>query len=137
MSSDSLASLDTSLTRLLCTVEWDFVETLAYREQTPSDADFVRLMYLSRLRKYKHTEEHALVRRRLVEDYSLGDNPDVLFSFADALYTQLRWADCYAVTSRYVPPQYPVSCSVLNPEDHIMTEFLVLLTFTRTPCRYI
>ncbi|KAI0787967.1 TPR-like protein [Fomes fomentarius] len=80
--------------------EWEFVETLAYREQTPSDADFVRLMYLSRLRKYKHTEEHALVRRRLVEDYSLGDNPDVLFSFADALYTQLRWADCYAVTSR-------------------------------------
>ena len=57
-------------------------------------------MYLSRLRKYKHSEEQALVRRRLVEEYNLGDNPDVLYSFADALYTQLRWADCYAVTSR-------------------------------------
>ncbi|KAH9847513.1 TPR-like protein [Lenzites betulinus] len=80
--------------------EWEFVQKLAYREQTPEDADFVRLMYLSRLRKYKHTEDQALVRRRLVDDYGLGDNPDVLYSFADALYTQLRWADCYAVTSR-------------------------------------
>ena len=82
-------------------VEWEFVLHLAYREQTPADADFVRLAYQSRLRKYKHTDEHALIRKRLVDDYGLGDNPDVLFSFADALYTQLRWADCFAVTSRY------------------------------------
>ena len=80
--------------------EWHFVQNLAYREQTPSDGEFVRLMYLSRLRKYKHAEDHESVRRRLVQEYGLGDNPDVLFSFADALYTQLRWADCYAVTSR-------------------------------------
>ncbi|KAI0325438.1 TPR-like protein [Cubamyces sp. BRFM 1775] len=80
--------------------EWQFVKSLAYREQTPTDADFVRLMYQSRLRKYKHTEEHAEIRRRLVDEYGLGDNPDVLYSFADALYTQLRWADCFAVTSR-------------------------------------
>ncbi|TBU24014.1 TPR-like protein [Dichomitus squalens] len=80
--------------------EWEFVAHLAYREQTPADADFVRLIYQSRLRKYKHGEEHALIRKRLVDEYGLGDNPDVLFSFADALYTQLRWADCFAVTSR-------------------------------------
>ncbi|KAI0349743.1 TPR-like protein [Trametes cingulata] len=80
--------------------EWEVVQNLAYREQTPADAEFVRLMYMSRLRKYKHTEEHAITRRRLVDEYGLGDNPDVLYSFADALYTQLRWADCFAVTSR-------------------------------------
>ncbi|KAI9066326.1 TPR-like protein [Trametes sanguinea] len=80
--------------------EWEFVRSLPYRDQVPADGDFVRLMYQSRLRKYKHTEEHALVRRRLVDEYGLGDNPDVLYSFADALYTQLRWADCFAVTSR-------------------------------------
>ncbi|RDX43838.1 TPR-like protein [Lentinus brumalis] len=80
--------------------EWQFVQALAYREQIPSDAEFVRLIYVSRLRKYKHSDEQALVRRQLVEDYNLGDNPDVLFSFADALFTQLRWADCFAVTSR-------------------------------------
>lgn len=91
--------------------EWDFVQSLAYREQTPEDAEFIRLMYTSRLRKYKHADEHALTRRRLVDEFKLGDNADVLFSFADALYAQFRWADCFAVTSRYVlsyiiPPKY-------------------------------
>jgi anaphase-promoting complex subunit 6 len=82
-------------------VEWEFVQSLAYKEQTPEDAEFVRLVYTSRLRKYKHSTEHALTRRRLVEEFGLSDNPDVLFSFADALYAQFRWSDCYAITSRY------------------------------------
>jgi hypothetical protein len=60
----------------------------------------VRLVYTSRLRKYKHAEEHALARRRLVKEFGLSDNPDVLFSFADTLYAQFRWLDCYAITSR-------------------------------------
>jgi hypothetical protein len=34
--------------------------------------------------------------------YGLGDNPDVLFSFADALYAGFRWADCFAITERSV-----------------------------------
>ena len=78
------------------------MQTLAYKEQTPQDADFVRMMYTSRLRKYKHASEHALARKKLVQDYGLGDNPDVLFSFADALYSHFRWADCFTVTSRQV-----------------------------------
>lgn len=80
--------------------EWEFIQGLAYKEQTKEDADFIQLMYTSRLRKYRHTEEHALTRRRLAEDFKLSDNPDVLYSFADALLTQLRWADCYVITSR-------------------------------------
>ncbi|KAI0255073.1 TPR-like protein [Lactifluus subvellereus] len=80
--------------------EWEFVQSLAYKEQTPEDAEFVRLVYTSRLRKYKHAEVHALTRRRLVEEFGLSDNPDVLYSFADALYAQFRWSDCYAITSR-------------------------------------
>ena len=82
-----------------CT-EWEFVQSLAYKQQTPEDADFVRLSYTARLRKYKHAEEHAVARRRLAEEFGLSDNPDVLFSFADALYAQFRWADCFAITSR-------------------------------------
>lgn len=35
-----------------------------------------------------------------MDDYGLGDNPDVLCSFADALYVSFRWADCFAITSR-------------------------------------
>ena len=60
----------------------------------------MQLIYTSRLRKYKHNVEHALTRQRLVDDYGLRDNPDVLYSFADALYVSFRWADCFAITSR-------------------------------------
>lgn len=80
--------------------EWEFIQGLAYKQQTQDEADFIQLMYTSQLRKYKHAEEHAFTRQRLVEDYQLPDNPDVLYSFADALYTQLRWADCFLITSR-------------------------------------
>ncbi|KAF8737592.1 hypothetical protein AX14_012591 [Amanita brunnescens Koide BX004] len=80
--------------------EWEFVQGLAFSQQTPEDAEFVQLIYTSRLRKYKHNVEHALTRQRLVDDYGLGDNPDVLCSFADALYVSFRWADCFAITSR-------------------------------------
>ncbi|TDL19901.1 TPR-like protein [Rickenella mellea] len=80
--------------------EWEFVQGLAYAEQTPEDADFMRLIYTARLRKYKHADEHALTRRRLTTEYNLADNPDVLFSFADALYAQFRFADCFAITGR-------------------------------------
>ncbi|KAE9408566.1 TPR-like protein [Gymnopus androsaceus JB14] len=80
--------------------EWEFVQGLAYASQAPQDAAFIQLIYTTRLRKYKHAEEHALTRQRLVDEYGLGDNPDVLFSFADALYANFRWSDCFVITTR-------------------------------------
>ncbi|GJJ08566.1 hypothetical protein Clacol_002785 [Clathrus columnatus] len=80
--------------------EWGFIQGLLYTEQTPEDAEFIRLIYIIRLRKFKHMEEISLACARLVDEYGLGENIDVLFGFADMLYSQYRWADCYAVTSR-------------------------------------
>ena len=72
----------------------------------------MQLIYTSRLRKYKHAEEHALTRQKLVEDYSLKDNVDVLFSFADAAYAQFKWADCFVFTQRIL--------SLVNVHEHTM-----------------
>jgi hypothetical protein len=47
-----------------------------------------------------HRDEIALARKRLTEEFGLGDNCDLLYTLADSLYNQLRWADCFAVTSR-------------------------------------
>ncbi|KAH8100117.1 TPR-like protein [Cristinia sonorae] len=112
--------------------EWDFVQSLAYRDQTPDDAEFVRLMYMSRLRKYKHPEQHAIARRRLVEDYGLGDNPDVLYSFADALYGQFRWADCLAITTRILgltavhAPTMPLHIACLHHISRLHSKLFIL-----------
>ncbi|TFY65559.1 hypothetical protein EVG20_g5530 [Dentipellis fragilis] len=112
--------------------EWEFVQSLAYRSQTPEDADFVRLIYTARLRKYKHAEDHALTRRRLVEEYGLSDNPDVLFSFADALYAQFRWADCFVITSRILglvavhAPTMPLHIACMHHLKHLHSKLFIL-----------
>ncbi|KAF5380272.1 hypothetical protein D9757_007956 [Collybiopsis confluens] len=81
---DALA-LDVNATTFEQLIKWDFVQGLAYATQTPQDGAFIQLIYTTRLRKYKHAEDHALTRQWLVEEYGLAENPDVLFSFADAL----------------------------------------------------
>ncbi|PCH42219.1 TPR-like protein [Wolfiporia cocos MD-104 SS10] len=112
--------------------EWEFVQGLAYREQTPEDGEFIRLMYMSRLRKYKHAEEHAIARTRLVTEYGLGDNPDVLFAFADALYAQFRWADCFAITTRILgltsvhAPTLPLHIACMHHLSHLNSKLFVL-----------
>lgn len=95
------------------------MQGLAYSSQTPEDASFVQLIYTARLRKYKHEVEHALTRQKLVEDYGLGDNPDVLYSFADALYAKFRWADCHLITQRCITTQQSSGCAELI-HSHIM-----------------
>jgi hypothetical protein len=82
--------------------EWELIQRLAYASQTTQDAQFVQLIYTARLRKYKHATEHALTRQRLVEEFGLGDNPDVLFSFANSLYANYQFADCFNIISRSV-----------------------------------
>ncbi|KAI0067340.1 TPR-like protein [Artomyces pyxidatus] len=112
--------------------EWEFVQSLAYKEQTPEDADFVRLIYTARLRKYKHMEQHALTRRRLTEEYGLSDNPDVLFSFADALYAQFRWADCFVITSRILglvaihASTMPLHIACMHHLKHLHSKLFIL-----------
>ncbi|KAI6035689.1 cell division control protein 16 [Pisolithus marmoratus] len=112
--------------------EWEFVQGLAYKQQAPDDADFIQLMYTSHLRKYRHEEEHALTRQRLVEDYRLSDNPDVLSSFADALYTQRRWADCYVITTRILElvtfhdATLPLHIACMYHLSHLRSKLFVL-----------
>lgn len=103
--------------------EWEFVQGLAYSSQTPEDASFVQLIYTARLRKYKHEAEHALTRQKLVEEYGLGDNPDVLYSFADALYAKFRWADCHLITQRCITTQQSSGCAELIHSFTYCAEF--------------
>jgi anaphase-promoting complex subunit 6 len=43
----------------------------------------------------------AAARRRLVKEYGMSDNPEVLLGFAETLFSEFRYADCFAITSRY------------------------------------
>ncbi|WOO82452.1 Anaphase-promoting complex subunit cut9 [Vanrija pseudolonga] len=81
--------------------EWEFINNLAYRDHLqPDAAAFVRLMYLSKLRKDSHVTEIAAVRRELAASYGLGDNCDVMVGEAEELFARYKWEECYVVTSK-------------------------------------
>lgn len=87
--------------------EWEFMNNLAYRQQlSPEAATFVKLMYVSKLRKDDHVAEMAAARRQLVETYEeMADNCDVLVARADELFTRAKWEDCYVLTSKILKRQ--------------------------------
>lgn len=49
-----------------------------------------------------HSNDMAIARQRLTDDYGLGEDPDVLFSRADELYNAMRYVECFKITSQYV-----------------------------------
>ncbi|QRV89813.1 cell division control protein [Ceratobasidium sp. AG-Ba] len=112
--------------------EWALIEGLAYHEQAQDQADFVKLMYTTRLKKFKHSVEIDTARRRLMDEYDLAENPDVLFGHADALYAQYRWADCFAVTSRILeleavhPSTLPLHLACMAALPHLHSRLFLL-----------
>ncbi|WVQ74870.1 hypothetical protein IAR50_004477 [Cryptococcus sp. DSM 104548] len=81
--------------------EWEFISGLAYRKQlSQDDANFVKMIYMTKLKKDTHAQEVATARERLTRQYALGDNCDVLVGLADELYSKYKWEECYAVTSK-------------------------------------
>ncbi|KZV78912.1 TPR-like protein [Exidia glandulosa HHB12029] len=112
--------------------EWEVIQSLSYAEHARDEAEFVKMMYTIRLKKYKHFDEMALARRRLVQEYSLIDNPDVLHGFADALYAQFRWADCFAITSRILalvnvhPASMPLHVACMHHMSYLQSKLFML-----------
>ncbi|BEI87724.1 uncharacterized protein CcaverHIS019_0104420 [Cutaneotrichosporon cavernicola] len=81
--------------------EWEFINTLAYQSQLSDDeAAFVRLMYISKLRKESHIKEISAAGRELATTYGLAENSDVLVGIADELFANYKWEECYVVTSK-------------------------------------
>lgn len=103
------------ITQALLTSEWEFVNNLAFRQQLPKEAaDFVRLMYVSKLRKDDHVAEIAAARRQLAESYDLSNNCDLLVAEAEELFARYKWEDCYVLTSEILQriPGHPAALPV-------------------------
>ncbi|GAA5884461.1 hypothetical protein JCM16303_005092 [Sporobolomyces ruberrimus] len=112
--------------------EWDFIQSLPYHSQTEEDAEFIRMMYTVRLKKLAHNREIAVARKRLADDYSLGDDPDVLFSLADELYSGMRYAECFKVTSKILAlhpshrPTLPIHLSCMQQIPNMRSRLFLL-----------
>ncbi|WVR07363.1 hypothetical protein IAU60_004404 [Kwoniella sp. DSM 27419] len=92
--------------------EWEFITNLAYRKQLSNeDAAFVKMIYMTKLKKDGHVREVAAAREALTTQYGLSENCDVLVGLADELYAKYKWEDCYAVTTKILAriPGHPAA----------------------------
>lgn len=87
--------------------ELEFLESLDFDSVTvPSEpsksqeaAQFVKMLYTTRLSKYTSPATLSDVTETLSTHYNLASNPDILLSRAEALYTQCRFLEALELTS--------------------------------------
>ncbi|KAF3034508.1 anaphase promoting complex subunit cdc16 [Didymella heteroderae] len=87
--------------------EWTFLESLnfdslgapAASSASPELPDLIRNLYITRLSKYARPKDFTNASETLSTHYSLANNPDILRSKADLMYTQCRFQDALALTS--------------------------------------
>ncbi|RYP63206.1 hypothetical protein DL771_009380 [Monosporascus sp. 5C6A] len=86
--------------------EWQFLESLDFDSITvPGDpsssqeaAEFTRMLYTTRLSKYRNPDAFKSACETLSTHYNLSSNPDLRLAQADLLYTQCRYKDALAIT---------------------------------------
>lgn len=107
--------------------EWQFLESLDFDSVTVSGdvsasqeaADFTKMLYTTRLSKYRNPAAFETAYDSLSTHYRLADNPDLQLARADLLYTQCRYRDALAMTSailqedKYNFAIYPVHLACL------------------------
>lgn len=86
--------------------ELEFLESLDFDSVTWPDpsvaqeaAHFTKMLYTTRLSKYSSPTILSDATETLATHYNLADNPDILLSRAEALYTQCRFAEALELTS--------------------------------------
>lgn len=119
--------------------EWEFLETLDFDaisvvDDTSSSqeaAAFTKMLYTTRLSKYKNPLAFTTATETLSTHYNLATNPDLLLSKADLLFTQCRFKDALAITSsilendKYNFSIYPLHLACLYELQHKNALFLV------------
>ncbi|KAJ5517732.1 hypothetical protein N7453_000154 [Penicillium expansum] len=88
------------------TEELEFLESLDFDSVSSPDpmmaqeaAHFTKMLYTTRLSKYSSPTILSDATETLSTHYNLADNPDILLSRAEALYTQCRFAEALELTS--------------------------------------
>ncbi|EEP79105.1 conserved hypothetical protein [Uncinocarpus reesii 1704] len=87
--------------------ELEFLESLDFDSINPSSdpstsqeaAEFVKLLYTTRLSKYSSPSAISHATETLSTHYNLAENPDLLLSRAETLYTQCRFPEALELTS--------------------------------------
>ena len=84
-------------------------------------AHFTKLLYTTRLSKYASPAALSDATETLSTHYNLADNPDLLLTRAEVLYTQCRFHDALAITSSILNSQTVTSIDSLSDSSSSAT----------------
>ncbi|KAM5374882.1 hypothetical protein ACJZ2D_006226 [Fusarium nematophilum] len=108
--------------------EWQFLESLDFDSihvsgdtvsSSQEAADFTKMLYTTRLSKYRNPAAFETAYDSLSTHYHLASNPDLQLARADLLYTQCRYRDALNITNailqedKYNFSVYPVHLACL------------------------
>ncbi|KAI1016910.1 hypothetical protein LB504_006804 [Fusarium proliferatum] len=107
--------------------EWQFLESLDFDSihvsgdvsSSQQAADFTKMLYTTRLSKYRNPAAFETAYDTLSTHYHLASNPDLQLARADLLYTQCRYRDALNITNgilqedKYNFSVYPVHLACL------------------------
>lgn len=107
--------------------EWQFLDSLDFDSITTGEdassseeaAEFTKMLYTTRLSKYRNPAAFETAYDSLSTHYNLGANPDLQLARADLLYTQCRYRDALEITNaileedKYNFSIYPVHLACL------------------------
>ncbi|CAJ0758214.1 2840_t:CDS:10 [Entrophospora sp. SA101] len=80
---------------------YEFIKSLKFEEQLDvEEAHFIKLNYISMLKKYDNLQLIQESRNELEKNFKLSNNTDLLLTYADELYTQCKFEECYKITSK-------------------------------------
>lgn len=118
--------------------EWQFLDSLDFDSMSTEDNDtsqeaaqFVKMLYTTRLSKYKNPTEFNNATESLSTHYNLASNPDLLLSKAHLHFTQCRFKQALAITTSILDSDeynfsiFPLHLACLHELNQTNTLFLL------------
>ena len=118
--------------------EWIFLESLNFDSITTTDTStsqeaeqFVKMLYTTRLSKYKNPTDFNHASETLSTHYNLAQNPDLLLSKAELLFTQCRFKEALILTTSVLDDDecnfsiIPLHLACLHELNQVNTLFLL------------
>lgn len=118
--------------------EWAFLESLDFDSISPEDsstsqeaAQFAKMLYTTRLSKYKNPTDFNNASETLSTHYNLASNPDLLLAKAELLFTQCRFKQALSITTSILDSDeynfsiYPLHLACLHELNQTNTLFLL------------
>lgn len=81
--------------------EWELLNCLNF-EDADSNNELVKMLYTTHINKYKNLGLYEDAKQRLVDEYDLGENIDILLSQAELYFIKCKFQQCLDICTKII-----------------------------------